>query len=186
MPWSWNRVSHMMISVLFPNNFFLSSSSKQQETSNGEDIIQMHLPSSGQKECSDLQSFSIQLGCCFCYSFLALIILENVTHSCKEFNQQYLSYVAQHPFICSIVSHWAIFIDISPSTLAANQILTLQKHDITTAWPWHLFDGFAWLMLIFSRWRQQPMKSTNISHTISDSLHFLIAYLKEVIGNCMA
>lgn len=152
MPWSWNRVSVMMIGVLFPNNFSLSSSSKQQETSNGEDTIQMLLPSSGQKERSNLQSFSIQLGCCFCCSFLALGILENVTHNSKEFNQQYLSYVAPSPFIISTVSHWAIFIDISPSTVAANQIiLTLQKHDITTAWPWHLFEGFAWLMPIFSR-----------------------------------
>ncbi len=152
MPWSWNRVSRMMIIVLFPNNCFLFSSSKQQETSKSEDIIQMLLPSSGQKERSDLQSFSIQLGCCFCYSFLALVMLENFTHNCKEFNQQYLSYVAQRPFISSNVSHWAIYIDISPSTLAANQIiLTLQKHDITKAWHWHLFDGFAWLMPIFSR-----------------------------------
>lgn len=129
-------------SVFFPNNFFLlSSSSKQQETSNGEDTIQMLLPSSGQKERSNLQSFCI----------LALVILENIIHNSDEYNQQYLSCVAPPPFISSALLSQSQFIDISPSPPTANQItLTLQKHDNTTAWPWHLFEEFAWLMPLFS------------------------------------
>lgn len=89
-------------SVLFPNNFFLlSSSSKQQETSNGEDMIQVLLLSSGQKELSNLQSFCI----------LALVILENIIHNSDEFN---LSCVAPPPFISPTVSFRANLLTCPP------------------------------------------------------------------------